>query len=130
MQSTPHVTLVQQYLAACEARRLEEAQAFLAPAAELSFPGGGYRSVEAMVAASRGRYRWAKKIYAEWDVAGREDGTVVVVNTGTLYGENAHGVPFEGIRYIDRFVLKNGKIVSQQVWNDLDVSGVLARTPP
>jgi hypothetical protein len=34
---------------------------------------------------------------------------------GTLYGENVFGVPFEGIRYIDRFVLKDGKIISQQV---------------
>ena len=128
MSSDAPIAIVEQYLSACEARRLEEAGRFLAPGAALIFPDGRYGSVVEMVAAARGRYRWVKKISAEWDVATRDDGTVVVVNTGTLYGENILGVPFEGIRYIDRFVLKDGKIISQQVWNDLDVSGALTRT--
>jgi hypothetical protein len=42
----------------------------------------------------------------------------------TLHGENLHGVQFEGVRYI---VVQGGKITSQQVWNDLAESGVLAR---
>lgn len=127
-QSNPSITLVQKYLAACEARRLEDAQTFLASTAELTFPGGRYGSVDAMVAAARERYRWVKKVALEWDAVLREDGAVAVVNTGTLYGENLNGVPFEGIRYIDRFIIRDGKIVNQQVWNDLDVSGVLTRT--
>ncbi len=122
-----HVTIVRRYLEACEARRLEEAADLLAPGAELIFPGAQYGSVEEMAADARRRYRWVKKLPTGWDVAGREDGTVVVVNTGTLYGENLHGVPFEGVRYIDRFLLRGRKILSQQVWNDLEVSGVLTR---
>ena len=33
-----------------------------------------------------------------------------------------------GIRYIDRFVIRNGLIIRQDVWNDLAESGVLDRT--
>ena len=129
MNRETSITIVRAYLAACEARRLDDAERFLAPGAELIFPGGRYRSVDEMVAAARGRYRWARKTAEEWDVDVRGDGTVVVVTTGRLSGENLQGVSFDGVRYIDRFVLADDRIVSQQVWNDLDVSGVLTRTP-
>jgi len=117
--------LVQRYLEACEERRLEEAERYLAPGAILVFPGGRYTSVLEMAAGAARWYRWVKKIYATWDVAVRPDGTAIVVTTGTLYGENLHGVPFEGIRYIDRFVVREGQIIRQDVWNDLEISGVL-----
>ncbi len=52
------------------------------------------------------------------------DDTIVYV-FGTLQGESLSGRPFSGIRFIDRFVLRNGKIVDQRVWNDMAESGVL-----
>jgi ketosteroid isomerase-like protein len=119
--------VVRRYLRATEERRLEEAEAMLAPEAVLIFPGGRYRSVREMVAAAAGRYRWVRKHEEEWDVAARRDGTAIVITTGTLSGENLNGVSFEGVRYIDRFLVRGGKIVRQQVWNDLDASGVLTR---
>lgn len=119
--------LVQRYLAASEARRLDEARSCLAPGAVLVFPGGQYATPSEMAVAAARRYRWVKKVYDAWDVAVRQDGTTIVISTGTLYGENLHGVPFEGIRYIDRFVVREGKIIRQDVWNDLDASGVLER---
>lgn len=109
------IELVKRYLGASEARRLDEAQSYLADDAEIIFPGGHYTSLHEMATATTGRYRWVKKVYQEWDLAPRTDGTVVVINTGTLYGENIYGQPFEGIRYIDRFVIRNGKILNQQV---------------
>ena len=124
------IAVVRRYLEATEARRLDEADGFLAPGAELIFPGGRYRSVREMVKAAAGRYRWARKTFAEWDVATRRDGTAIVISTGTLSGENLHGVRFEGVRYIDRFVVRDGRILIQQVWNDLEVSGVLTRRNP
>jgi hypothetical protein len=48
-----------------------------------------------------------------------------VTSIGTLYGENLAGTPFEGIRYVDVFVIENGLITEQMVWNDLCESGVL-----
>ena len=45
-------------------------------------------------------------------------GETIVYNTGTLYGEWPDGAPFEGNRYVDRFVVRGGKIVQMDVWND------------
>ena len=42
----------------------------------------------------------------------------IVYNLGTLYGEWPDGTPFEGNRYVDRFVVRDGKIVQMDVWND------------
>ncbi len=42
----------------------------------------------------------------------------IVYNLGTLYGEWPDGTPFEGNRYVDRFVVRSGKIVQMDVWND------------
>jgi hypothetical protein len=38
---------------------------------------------------------------------------------GTLYGELLDGTPYSGIRFIDRFTVKDGKLVDQNVWNDM-----------
>lgn len=122
--------VVRRYLEACAQRRMEEAERYLAPGAVLVFPGGRYTSVAEMAAGAARRYRWVQKADHTWDVAVRPDGTAVVVTTGTLYGENLHGIPFEGIRYIDRFVVRGGHILRQEVWNDLDSSGVLDRRAP
>ena len=45
-------------------------------------------------------------------------GETIVYNLGTLYGEWPDGTPFEGNRYVDRFVVRGGKIVQMDVWND------------
>ena len=45
-------------------------------------------------------------------------GETIVYNIGTLYGEWPDGTPFEGNRYVDRFVVRGGKIVQMDVWND------------
>ena len=38
-------------------------------------------------------------------------GETIVYNIGTLYGEWPDGTPFEGNRYVDRFVVRGGKII-------------------
>jgi hypothetical protein len=63
------------------------------------------------------RYKWVKKKMERTDVA-PGDGETVVYNTGTLYGEWHDDTSFEGNRYVDRFVVRNGKIVQMDVWND------------
>ena len=45
-------------------------------------------------------------------------GETIVYNLGTLYGEWPDGTSFEGNRYLDRFVVRDGKIVQMDVWND------------
>ncbi len=59
-----------------------------------------------------------------------EDATTVY-SLGTLYGAWPDGTAFEGNRYVDRFTVRDGLIVSMEVWNDsaerlLDRQGVPA----
>ena len=63
------------------------------------------------------RYKWVKKKMDRYDTVPGEHETVVYV-LGTLYGEWPDGTSFEGNRYIDRFVVRNGLVVTQEVWND------------
>ena len=63
------------------------------------------------------RYRWVKKQMDRFDVCPGADETVVY-SIGTLYGEWIDGTPFEGNRYVDRFVVRDGFIVKMDVWND------------
>jgi hypothetical protein len=69
------------------------------------------------------RYKWVKKSIERTDVvlpspeeAAR--GETIVYSIGTLYGEWPDGKPFEGNRYVDRFVVKGGLIIKMDVWND------------
>lgn len=121
------VAVVDAYLQHCEDRDLEAASALQAPDVVLVFPGGSFRKLQDMVAAAAGRYRWVRKHRDAYDVAARDDGSSVVVSRGRLYGENLHGVAFDEVRYIDIFVLRDGRIAEQHVFNDLADTGVLDR---
>jgi hypothetical protein len=69
------------------------------------------------------RYKWVKKLIERTDVAipspeEAERGETVVYSLGTLHGEWPDGTPFEGNRYVDRYVVRHGLIVKMDVWND------------
>jgi hypothetical protein len=69
------------------------------------------------------RYKWVKKKIERTDVVlpsaqEQSRGEVVVYGIGTLYGEWPDGKPFEGNRYVDRFVVTHGLITQMDVWND------------
>ncbi len=69
------------------------------------------------------RYKWVKKRIERTDVviSSAEEaarGETIVYSIGTLYGEWPDGTPFEGNRYVDRFVVKDGLITETDVWND------------
>jgi len=122
MDRQGYIDLVTRYLRLCEERKLAEAAQFLAPSAVLISPGGrSFSSLEERTEASKGRYRWVKKNMKAWDVLLEGDGKAVVYCMGTLYGEDPHGKPFSDVRFIDRFVIEDGKITLQEVWNDLGV---------
>lgn len=115
--------IVDDFLIAVEERRLADAAKLLAPDAEMIFPGGRhYRTLEELAEDSRDCYRFVGKHRDRYETA--EDGTVVF-SIGRLFGENNHGVRFGNVRYIDRFLLRDGLIVEQWVWNDLAHTGVL-----
>jgi hypothetical protein len=112
--------LVREFLAAMEARDLARARRMLAPGFAMTFPGGArFATLEELVAWARPRYRWVKKRYERFDETQGADGEAVVHCHGTLHGAWPDGTGFEGIRFIDRFAIRDGKLVDQQVWNDL-----------
>jgi hypothetical protein len=124
------VAAVDTYLRLCEERKLDEAKEYLAPGAVLTFPGARrFTALPDMVADAQRQYRWVRKHRDHYDTFRNTDGDPVVVSRGTLDGENPDGAQFSGVRYQDRFVFRDDKIVDQQVWNDLAASGVLAASP-
>lgn len=98
----------------------EGARAFTSPAMRIRFTGGRLMNDPGETSAfNANRYAWVKKRFEQTDlVAGGTDEATIVYNIGTLYGEWPDGTPFEGNRYVDRYVVSHGKIVAMDVWND------------
>jgi hypothetical protein len=96
------------------------ARKFVAPEMRIRFTGGRAMSDPSECTAfNASRYRWVKKkIDRTETMAGSTDEEAVVYSIGSLYGEWPDGTPFEGNRYVDRYILKNGLITELQVWND------------
>ena len=107
--------IVRQYLAAMERRDLPAARALLAPGFHMVFPGGRrFDTLEALGEGARGRYRAARKTYDRYETCGD-----AVYCYGTLNGELLDGSSYSGIRFIDRFTVRDGKLADQNVWNDM-----------
>ena len=78
-------------------------------------PGGKrFESLEQLVESAKGRYRSAKKTYEKYESSSNS-----VYCFGTLHGELLDGTPYSGIRFIDRFTVRDGRLVDQMVWNDM-----------
>ena len=106
---------VRAYLDAMERRDLAAAKSFLAPGFFMVFPGNKrFDALEQLVESAKGRYRSARKTYERYETAGD-----AVYCYGTLHGELLDGSPYSGIRFIDRFTVRGGKLVDQNVWNDM-----------
>ena len=113
------VVTVKRYLSAMESRDLLTAQGFLADNFCMTFPGGvTFTTLQQLVEWSKTRYQSVAKTYEGFDqtTSGSE---VIVYCHGMLNGVWLDGQSFSGIRFIDRFVIVDGLIRSQLVWNDL-----------
>jgi hypothetical protein len=110
--------IVTKFLVASMVPDPETAALYISEPLKLTFTGGRkFSHPRESTAFNAGRYKWVKKAMERTDVvAGR--GETIVYSIGTLYGEWPDGTPFEGNRYVDRFVVRNGKIVQIDVWND------------
>jgi hypothetical protein len=110
--------VVEAFLEASMVPDPQTAARYIADDLEITFTGGRrYRHPRETAAFNAGRYKWVKKKMERSDVVpGRAE--TIVYNLGTLYGEWPDGTPFEGNRYVDRFVVRGGKIVQMDVWND------------
>jgi hypothetical protein len=96
------------------------ARAFTTPDLQIHFTGGRpMRDPGESSAFNASRYAWVKKRIERTDVVvGATAQEAIVYNIGTLYGAWLDGTPFEGNRYVDRYVVKDGLIVKMDVWND------------
>lgn len=110
--------LVERFLVASMVPDPETAGTFMSADVAITFTGGrNFKHPRDATAFNAMRYKWVKKKMERTDVS-PGNGETIVYNTGTLYGEWHDGTPFEGNRYVDRFVVRDGKIVKMDVWND------------
>ena len=110
--------IVERFLVASMVPDPETAATLMSADVAITFTGGRkFSHPRETTAFNAMRYKWVKKKMERTDVAPGK-GDTVVYNTGTLYGEWPDGTPFEGNRYVDRFVVRDGKIIQMDVWND------------
>src|SRR3954452_5417656 len=110
--------IVEAYLTASMIPDPDAAAAYMKPGTVITFTGGReFDHPRGPTGFNAQRYRWVKKRMDRFDVCPGKSETVVY-SIGTLYGEWIGGTPFEGNRYVDRFVVQNGQIVKMDVWND------------
>ena len=116
-QASPHdaAAVVDEYLRRLMIPDPDAARELAAPGLEIRFTGDPAQCA----AFNAGRYAWVKKrIEATEVVSGASDDHAVVYSRGTLYGAWPDGTPFEGNRYVDRYVVRHGLITRMDVWND------------
>ena len=122
MQREPNqaAKIVEEYLRLHMIPDPDAARQFCAPDFEIRFTGNRLmHDPKEATAFNKSRYKWVKKKFGPTHIV--EGGTpeeTIVYQTGTLYGEWLDGTPFEGNRYVDRFVVRGGQIVKMDVWND------------
>jgi ketosteroid isomerase-like protein len=117
-ESQSAAEIVEAYLIASMVPDPETASRYVADDVEIVFTGGRRFSKPAETSAfNANRYSWVKKQMDRLDVVPGTDETIVY-SIGTLYGAWPDGTAFEGNRYVDRFVVRNGAIVRMDVWND------------
>ena len=110
--------IVERFLEASMVPDPVTAATFISTDLSITFTGGRrYTHPRETAAFNAKRYRWVKKRFERTDVV-PGIGETIVYNIGTLYGEWPDGTAFEGNRYVDRFVVRGGKIVKMDVWND------------
>ncbi len=113
-------TIVEEFLRIIMIPDPAGARVFTAPDMQIRFTGGREMHEPADCSAfNASRYAWVKKRFERTDVvSGATHDEAVVYNIGTLYGAWLDGTPFEGNRYVDRYVVSHGLITQMQVWND------------
>ena len=99
------------------------ASRYTAPGLQIRFTGGRAMQDPAQCTAfNQSRYKWVKKRIERTETVAHSSaaapGDTVVYSLGTLHGEWPDGTAFEGNRYVDRYVVRDGLITTMDVWND------------
>lgn len=113
------IDVVREFLDALGRRDLAAASAYLAPGFVMTLPGNHqFRSLEEFAAFSATRSGTARRAIDGLEASEAPTGLAVYA-TGTMTGSWPDGRNFQGVRFCDRVVLRNGLIVEMQVWSDL-----------
>ena len=103
-KSMSDAEVVEAYLTASMIPDPDAAAAYMKPGTVITFTGGReFDHPRGPTGFNARRYCWVKKKMGRFDVCPGA-GETVVYSIGTLYGEWIDGAPFEGNRYVDRFV--------------------------
>ena len=114
------IAQIKKYLDAVEDQNLVLARSFLSNDFKFIFPGNNvFLTLEEVIDWAKLRYHWVKKNYDHFDLLISDNNIIIVYCYGTLYGEWLDKSAFSNIRFIDRFTLKEDKLLDQMVWNDL-----------
>ena len=114
------IKTVQTFLELLGARELSQASNYLDDDVVMVFPGGNtFTNLTAFAQWAQSRYQNIDKTIDSFELIEQSDSTSIVYCYGSLRGQWNNGRSFNNIRFIDRFVITSGKIIRQDVWNDL-----------
>lgn len=113
------IDVARDFMDAIERGDLAGATALVAPDFVLRAPGAAsFRALTEFAEFGRGRYRELHKTDRQFDACEAAAGIVVYAH-GVLTGRWLDGSEFRGLRYIDRFLIRDGRIAELQVLNEL-----------
>jgi len=77
-----------------------------------------FNDLSDFAAFSKTRQKGSKKTHDRFDEVPNGPSTIVYCS-GTMAGSWLNGSSFEKVRFIDRFVVQDGKIADMKVWSDM-----------
>ena len=113
------IDVAQAFLAAVAGRDLDSAEALTSDDFRMVVSGGhAFDSLRSFVGYSTTRQKAVAKHTDRFEAL--IDGDAVVVYCfGTMSGTWLDDSPYQDVRYIDRFVIRNGRISDMKVWSDM-----------
>lgn len=115
-----HHGLIRRYLDAMQAGDIAMVEELSTPDATLEYPGARrFASPAALFAWSTGRHSWVRHDFQHVDPAAGGDDDDIVYVSGTLAGAWMSGKAFDGIRFIYRFVVRDGRVHETRLWSDV-----------
>jgi len=107
------------FLDLAQQRDFPAAMRLATPDFAMVWPGNArFTTFEDFATWGKGRYRSVRNVYEAWEEAPTPDG-IAVFAIGTLTGELGDGTPFSGVRFVDRLLVRDGKIAALHVWSDM-----------
>jgi ketosteroid isomerase-like protein len=113
------IDVVREFIDALGRRDLEAARAYLAPSFTMTVSGNHrFRTLAEFAAFNASRNGPVHKHIDGLEACEAPAGLSVYAS-GTMSGHWLDGSAFQGVRFCDRFVLRDGLIVEMQVWSDM-----------